>query len=161
MVRPLFSIIIPTYNRANEIGRCLSSVVGQTYRHWEAIIIDNYSEDNTEDIVKGFNDDRIKYFKNYNYGIISVSRNFGLDRAKGDWICFLDSDDSWKLDKLEQLLRHTNIYADTWGDSKNFAILKRYFKIYTSGFRGASALRNDLMLSSCREDVIEILKKYQ
>lgn len=110
MVRPLFSIIIPTYNRANVIGRCLSSVVGQTYRHWEAIIIDNYSEDNTEDIVIGFNDERIQYFKNHNYGIISVSRNFGLDRAKGDWICFLDSDDSWKLDKLEQLLPYLDNY---------------------------------------------------
>lgn len=110
MVRPFFSIIIPTYNRANEICRCLSSVVGQTYKQWEAIVIDNYSEDNTEDIVKSFNDDRIKYFKNHNYGIISVSRNFGLDRAKGDWICFLDSDDSWKLDKLEQLLPYLDNY---------------------------------------------------
>lgn len=64
-------------------------------------------------------------------------------------------------DKLNQLLRQTNIFVDTWGENKNFAILKRYFKIYTSGFRGASALRNDLMMSSTREEVIEILKKHE
>lgn len=110
MSDPLFSIIIPTYNRANEIGRCLSSVVNQTYKQWEAIVIDNYSEDNTEEIVNGFNDNRIHYFKNHNYGIISVSRNFGLDRAKGDWICFLDSDDSWRTDKLEQILPYLDRY---------------------------------------------------
>ena len=95
----LFSIIIPTYNRANEIGRCLSSVINQSYSNWEAIVVDNYSSDDTENIVKDFNDNRIRYYKNHNYGIIAVSRNFGIDRAKGSWICFLDSDDSWKYDE--------------------------------------------------------------
>lgn len=106
----LFSIIIPTYNRANEISRCLSSVVNQTYRHWEAIVVDNFSDDNTEEIVNNFKDERIRYYKNHNYGIISVSRNYALDRAKGDWICFLDSDDSWKPNKLECLLPYLDSY---------------------------------------------------
>lgn len=106
----LFSIVIPTYNRANLIGRCLQSVVSQTYINWEAIVVDNYSEDNTADVVASFNDDRIHFFKNHNYGVISVSRNFALDRARGEWICFLDSDDSWASDKLEQLISYTNSY---------------------------------------------------
>lgn len=110
MNKPFFSIIIPTYNRADTIQRCLDSVVKQTYTNWEAIIIDNYSEDTTEEIVSRFIDKRIRYFKNHNYGIISISRNFGIDRAKGDWICFLDSDDSWKIDKLEQLLPYVGNY---------------------------------------------------
>lgn len=110
MKKPFFSIIIPTYNRAREIGRCISSVVNQSFKEWEAIVIDNYSEDNTEDIVKSFNDDRIHYFKNHNYGVISVSRNFGLDRAIGEWICFLDSDDEWLPNKLEVIYNYVNRY---------------------------------------------------
>lgn len=106
----LFSIIIPTYNRANEIGRCILSVIKQTYNNWEAIVVDNYSTDDTEKIVKSFNDNRIRYYKNHNYGIIAVSRNFGIDRAKGSWICFLDSDDSWKYNKLEKLLPYVNTH---------------------------------------------------
>ena len=105
-----FSIVIPTYNRAGTIKRCLDSVVQQTYSNWEAIVVDNFSEDNTEEIVKSYNDSRILYYKNHNYGIIAVSRNYAIDRASGDWICFLDSDDSWAADKLAQLLLYVNDY---------------------------------------------------
>lgn len=105
-----FSIVIPTYNRANTIKRCLDSVIKQTYANWEAIIVDNFSEDNTEEIVKSYNDSRIKYYKNHNYGIIAVSRNYAIDRTSGDWICFLDSDDCWTSDKLEQLIPYTADY---------------------------------------------------
>ncbi len=105
-----FSVIIPTYNRANTIKRCLDSVVQQSYGNWEAIVVDNFSEDKTEEIVRSYNDARIKYYKNHNYGIIAVSRNYAIDRATGDWICFLDSDDSWSANKLEQLLLYTNDY---------------------------------------------------
>lgn len=105
-----FSVIVPTYNRASTIKRCLDSVVQQSYANWEAIVVDNFSEDNTEEIVRSYNDSRIKYFKNHNYGIIAVSRNYAIDRATGDWICFLDSDDSWTANKLEQLLLYTSDY---------------------------------------------------
>lgn len=106
----LFSIIIPTYNRAGLIRRCLESVINQTYGNWEAIVVDNFSEDDTEDIVSSLNDNRIHFYKNHNYGVISVSRNFALDRAKGEWICFLDSDDSWVPNKLEQLIPYVDSY---------------------------------------------------
>ena len=75
MNKPFFSIVIPTYNRATLIRRCLDSVIVQTYTNWEAIIVDNFSEDNTEEIVLSYKDDRIKFIKNHNYGVISVSRN--------------------------------------------------------------------------------------
>lgn len=100
----LFSIIIPTYNRAELLKRCLDSVEAQTYTNWEAIVVDNYSEDNTEEVVKSFNDPRIVYIKNHNYGVIAVSRNKALDVAKGDWVAFLDSDDYWLPNKLEYVL---------------------------------------------------------
>lgn len=110
MNKPFFSIIIPTYNRANTIKRCLDSVISQTYRSWEAIVVDNFSEDNTEEIISSICDNRIHYYKNHNYGIISVSRNFAIERAKGDWICFLDSDDYWDVTKLEKIFPHTRNY---------------------------------------------------
>lgn len=117
----LFSIIIPTYNRANLIGRCLESVIAQTYKNWEAIVVDNYSEDNTEEIISSLNDKRIHFFKNHNYGVISVSRNFALDKAKGQWICFLDSDDSWSPHKLNAILPYLGNYDIVYhGYESNF-----------------------------------------
>ena len=86
------SIIIPTYNREEYIKRCLESALNQTYKDIEVIIVDDGSTDNTEKIIKSYKDKRIKYFKNTNHGI-GFSRNFGLDKANGDYIFFLDSDD--------------------------------------------------------------------
>ena len=103
MNNPLFSIVIPTYNRGNLIGRCIDSIIAQTYTNWEAIIVDNYSDDNTEEVVLSYKDDRIRFIKNHNYGVIAVSRNKALDMAKGDWICFLDSDDAWFPNKLQEI----------------------------------------------------------
>ena len=106
----LFSIVIPTYNRADLLRRCLDSIEAQTYKNWEAIVVDNYSEDNTEEVIKSFNDERIIYIKNHNYGVIAVSRNKALDVAKGDWVAFLDSDDCWYPNKLEYVLPYLNDY---------------------------------------------------
>lgn len=110
MEKTLFSIVIPTYNRAELLKRCLGSVVAQTYQDWEAIIVDNYSEDNTEEVVKSFNEPRFRYIKNHNYGVIAVSRNKALDLAKGNWVCFLDSDDLWYENKLEVMTQYTSKY---------------------------------------------------
>ena len=110
MNNPLFSIIIPTYNRAALLKRCLDSVVAQTYKTWEAIVVDNYSEDNTEEIVQSYNDERISYIKLHNNGIIAASRNKALDIAKGDWVAFLDSDDCWLPNKLLFILPYLDSY---------------------------------------------------
>ena len=110
MENVLFSIVIPTYNRAELLRRCLNSVEAQTYKNWEAIVVDNYSEDNTEEVVQSFNDSRIIYVKNHNYGVIAVSRNKAIDMANGDWIAFLDSDDYWLPKKLEVIMSYTRDY---------------------------------------------------
>lgn len=110
MKSPFFSIVIPTYNRAELLGQCLKSVIAQTYSDWEAIVVDNFSDDNTEEVVCSFNDPRIRYVKIHNNGIISVSRNKALDMAEGEWICFLDSDDSWFPNKLSTVKRYTQDY---------------------------------------------------
>ena len=99
--KPLVSIVIPTYNHAKFISKALKSVIDQTYKNWEAIIIDNESVDETYKLINNFNDSRIKYFKIFNDGVIAKSRNLGIKEAKGDWVAFLDSDDWWTKDKLE------------------------------------------------------------
>ncbi len=91
----LVSVVIPTYNHARFLGRALQSVMDQTYKNWEVIIIDNHSQDNTDEIVEAFKDPRITLLKIHNNGVIAASRNMGIRAAKGEWIAFLDSDDHW------------------------------------------------------------------
>lgn len=103
MGKNLVSIIMPSYNTANHISKSINSIIKQTYKNWELIIVDDCSIDNTDKIVAEFlNDKRIKYLKNKkNFGA-AVSRNRALKEAKGKWIAFLDSDDLWKEEKLEK-----------------------------------------------------------
>jgi glycosyltransferase involved in cell wall biosynthesis len=107
---PLFSIVIPTYNNAHLIGRCLESILAQSFNNWEAIVINNFSEDNTIDIVENYKDPRIRLINNANEGVIAISRNKGIIEAHGEWICFLDSDDWWAPTKLEQTQKYINDY---------------------------------------------------
>lgn len=98
---PLVSVVIPTYNHARYLNRALQSVLDQTYVNWEAIVIDNHSTDNTDEVMASFADQRITYLKIHNNGVIATSRNAGIRAAKGEWIAFLDSDDWWTADKLQ------------------------------------------------------------
>jgi glycosyltransferase involved in cell wall biosynthesis len=93
MPDPFFSIIIPTYNRLSTLPNSVDSVLDQTYQNFEVIIVDDGSEDGTVEWVKAIIDNRIKYFKQQNSGVC-VARNKGAAVASGDWICFLDSDDT-------------------------------------------------------------------
>ena len=97
---PFFSVVLPTYNHAHFLGRALQSLMDQTYPHWEALVIDNNSIDNTDDVVTSFCDPRIRLLKIHNNGIIAASRNMGISESAGDWIAFLDSDDCWYSNKL-------------------------------------------------------------
>lgn len=103
---PFFSVVIPTYNHGHFIDKCLSSVLSQSYTDWEAIVVNNYSEDNTVEIVENFRDERISLVNYRNHGIIAASRNEGIRRARGKFIAFLDSDDWWYPEKLEIVHRH-------------------------------------------------------
>ena len=100
------SVIMPTYNHAKFIGKAIDSVLNQTYQNLELIVIDNYSEDDTEKIVASYKDNRIIYLKFRNNGIIATSRNHGIKHSHGDYIAFLDSDDLWHKQKLEKQLPH-------------------------------------------------------
>jgi len=117
---PLFSIVIPTFNHGHLIGRCLDSVLTQSYDNWEAIVVNNFSEDNTIGTVYSYNDPRINLVNNANGGIIAVSRNKGISMAQGEWICFLDADDWWTPNKLEECLPHLNDYDLIYHDLNRY-----------------------------------------
>jgi len=100
-----FSVIIPTYNRLNELVLTINSVLRQTYKNFEIIIVDNDSQDGTEDYCLKMQNkyDFITYKRQKNSGSPAKGRNQGIDLSSGDWICFLDSDDIWYEKKLEWL----------------------------------------------------------
>ncbi len=110
---PEISIIMPTYNHARYIGEAIDSVFSQTYDNYELIIIDNYSTDETVEVVKSYQSSKIKLIQFLNNGIIAASRNVGIRTSKGKYIAFLDSDDLWLPEKLagqvEYMEKHTDL----------------------------------------------------
>jgi len=129
-VENLVSIIMPTYNHGHFISRALDSVIDQTYPFWEMIIVDNYSTDDTSKIISSYLDPRIRFLKINNKGIIGLSRNKGLEHAKGSWIAFLDSDDWWEKSKLEIAVKQikkgaTLVYHDIFLESIKTNYLQR------------------------------------
>jgi glycosyltransferase involved in cell wall biosynthesis len=102
-LKPYFSIIIPTYNRASKLKLTLDSVIAQTFTDFEVLIMDDGSTDNTEAVVGSFADLRICYEWAPNSGGPATPRNRGIEAARADWICFLDSDDRWHKDKLKKV----------------------------------------------------------
>jgi glycosyltransferase involved in cell wall biosynthesis len=99
-MKPRFSIIIPTFNRAFFLQRSINSVISQLYDDWELIIVDDGSTDNTHEIVTAFQDRRIRYIYQQN-SERSAARNNGILNARGEWICFLDSDDYYLPNHLQ------------------------------------------------------------
>lgn len=98
----LVSIVMPSYNCGRFIRETIKSVLAQTYSNWELLFVDDCSTDDTETIVRSFDDSRIHYYKNEQNSGAAVSRNRALREAKGHWIAFLDSDDLWLPEKLER-----------------------------------------------------------
>ena len=109
---PIVSIVVPTYNRAIFLKKAIDSVLKQTYSYLELVIVDDYSTDNTEEMVSKYLDKRIKYLKNKSNGIIASSRNMGIRASTGEWIAFLDSDDWWTSDKLKYCIENVNNKVD-------------------------------------------------
>ena len=109
---PVVSIVIPTYNHGRFLKKCLQTVLDQTFTGWEAIVVNNFSEDNTIAVINSFQDQRIHLVNFKNNGIIAASRNLGIKRSVGEYIAFLDSDDWWIPQKLEKSLHYLEQGAD-------------------------------------------------
>lgn len=96
------SIIVPIYNAEKYLNKCIKSLINQTKENIEFILVNDGSTDSSEEIIKSYKDKRIKYFKNKNQGI-GKTRNFGIEKATGKYIMFLDSDDYLATHACEEL----------------------------------------------------------
>lgn len=119
-MKPLVSIIIPTYNRANLICETINSIIAQTYFNWECIIVDDGSTDDTSDIINKYvkEDKRFQYYQRPVKKIKGPSscRNFGIEKANGEFIIFLDSDDLFTKNCIENRIAFAqfNLEFDLW-----------------------------------------------
>lgn len=95
------SIILPTYNRAHRVGKAIESVLAQTYTDFELLVIDDGSTDETEQVVTGYMDKRVHYYRMGENGGQSKARNCGMQLAQYDYLAFEDSDDLWRPEKLK------------------------------------------------------------
>lgn len=136
----LFSIIIPTYNRADFIAKAIDSVFSQSYSNWELIVVDDASTDHTPAILSTYVDARIVSVRNEINKERSSSRNRGIQLAKGDYICFLDSDDYFLPDHLQNIsdniqsqslpvaLFHTDVVQVDWSKGTQRMIERPHLK---------------------------------
>jgi len=99
---PLVSVVIPTYNRADKIDRSLTSVLNQTYENLEVVVVDDGSTDNTEEVIRSYEDTRVHYIGHEENKGATAARNTGIEAAKGEFIAFQDSDDEWHPKKIEK-----------------------------------------------------------
>lgn len=102
-----FSIVIPLYNKQNCIRETLRSVFNQSYTDFEVLVVDDGSTDGSLDVVKEFNDERLRIIEKTNSGV-SATRNEGIRAAANEWIAFLDADDIWTSFHLETLVKVHN-----------------------------------------------------
>jgi len=109
---PLFSIIIPLYNKSLYVNKAIESVLVQTYTNWELIVVDDCSTDGSGDIVNKFTDSRIKLVRQeMNFGV-GTARNKGVSFSNAKYICFLDADDWWEPTFLEEMARLIERHPD-------------------------------------------------
>lgn len=127
MYKEKVSVIIPTYNRANTIKRAIDSVLGQTYEIFELIVVDDGSTDDTYQIVGGYEDSRVRYFRIEERHGANHARNIGIQNATGNYIAFQDSDDFWLQGKLEKQMNIFEQYPQVG------VVWCPYFRVTLSG----------------------------
>ena len=107
MVMTDVSVIIPLYNKGEHVGRALDSVFSQTYKDFEVVVVDDGSSDEGPDIVRKYNDTRLRLIQQDNFGP-GAARNRGIRETTGHYVAFLDADDEWLPDFLKITLDHLN-----------------------------------------------------
>lgn len=115
MKNPRVSVIIPTYNREKLILKALDSIFKQTFQDFEILIIDDASTDHTEQVIKDLNHPKVRYFRLEKNGGQCIARNFGTRHVQGEFVAFLDSDDEWLPQKLEEQIRLFELGSERLG----------------------------------------------
>lgn len=107
----MISVVIPLYNKEQSIASTINSVLAQTYKDFEIVVVDDGSTDKSTDVVRAIVDDRIVFISQDNQGV-SAARNTGIIAAKGEYVAFLDGDDLWHPEYLETLVRLISDYPN-------------------------------------------------
>jgi len=138
-LNPFFSIVIPTYNRADLVSECIRSVLAQTFQGFEIIVVDDGSTDNTENAVKAITSSKLFYFKKNNEER-GAARNFGIQKSTGQYITFLDSDDRMRQNHLTVLFEHLQLNSENFIATKysffneNRSVIPRDVKLLSPGY---------------------------
>ena len=153
MEKNLISVIMPVYNCEKYVEQAINSVINQTYKNWELIIINDASTDASYKIVTRFNNKNIKIINSEKNSGAAISRNIGITNANGEYIAFLDSDDIWECSKLEQQLdfMQKNNYVFSFTGFKyaneDCSLIKKEVQVPVS-INYKQALKNTVILTS-------------
>lgn len=147
--QPIFTVIIPTYNREFFLKRTVDSILAQTFKDLELIIVDDGSTDNTKKLIDSYEDNRIIYFYKENGGQNSAV-NVGLQNARGEYIAFCDSDDTWMPEKLEKCM-------ERYQEDKEIKVVYSLTGVIKTenGVQKVDAIRDDSCEGWCYKEVIE------
>ena len=118
-----FSVIIPLYNKEAYVRKALESVIAQTFKDFECIVVDDGSTDNSADVVRELVNDRFRLIRQPNAGV-AAARNNGVKASKGEYVCFLDADDWWEPNFLEEMDRLIKEYPDAGLYATNYVYYK-------------------------------------
>jgi glycosyltransferase involved in cell wall biosynthesis len=156
-----FSVILTTYNRGGTfLKQAIRSVVNQTYKNWELIIFDNYSADNTDEIVSEFKSDKIKYMKLRNDGVIAKSRNAGIKESTGEYVALIDSDDFWEVNKLEKSHHYLSANnCDGFCHAENWLFDDNKKMVVSYGPEERFAYKTLLLFGNCLSPSATIVKR--
>lgn len=136
----MFSVIIPLYNKEKYIERAIRSVLKQTISDYEIVVVDDGSEDNSVSIIRGINNHKIRLIEQTNRGV-SAARNKGVSEAKGDIVAFLDADDKWNDDFLENIESLIKKFPNAGAYCTAYNIISRSGKNRTISFKGVPSLQ--------------------
>jgi len=160
---PEISVIVTTFNRRELLEETIQAILNQSFKDFELIIVDNFSNYNFKNFIQDFEDIRIRAFQNKNNGIIAINRNFGISKSKGKYIAFCDDDDIWLNNKLERQLKYisSSNYGMVFSMQKHFGhtnILSNNFGIGPLPIR-ANVSSQELLKKNCIALSSVILKK--
>ena len=165
MSHPLVSVITPAYNAEPYIAETIQSVLDQSYAHWEMLIVDDGSTDNTVGVVTQFDDSRIKLIQIEHSGLPAVGRNQALQAASGSYVAFLDADDVWRSDKLAKQIQYLEsnpdvalCFTNAWIVFKNNEIVILYEKLPDQGVMFRLLYQKNFIIHSSvvvRESVLD------
>jgi glycosyltransferase involved in cell wall biosynthesis len=153
------SVIIPTYNRGNQLKICLEKLCEQTFKNFEVIVCDDGSTDKTPQIVAEFKTKlNLQYIQDDNFGGPAKPRNNGLKIAKGNIVAFLDSDDWWYANKLEEAIKYIEDYDVVYHNLDKYKTLDKPSGLISNRQLGANAVK-DLIINGGIPNSSVVIKK--